>query len=227
VTPIWIGPQYAEIASYGGFFAMGIGDAGSWPPLMDCHADGHDDLVTATAHRYGTADRRVAASLVQFSVASRLWSPAIACALALGVVPDLSDLRRAPDSAELRWPEATGTPIEDSGQSAALLYDVVVRGHLEPLAAGLRVKVASGLLYGNAASALVAATAALVVAQPRLRDAATRLMHTLLDLDKLRRAGEFSGPGLTFRRRSCCLFYRTAAGSTCADCGITEPRRLR
>nr|WP_090340208.1 (2Fe-2S)-binding protein [Mycolicibacterium malmesburyense]CRL69211.1 ABC transporter [Mycolicibacterium malmesburyense] len=207
-----------DIARYGGFFAISHGAAEQgWRPVEACYADGYEDLIEKTAVRYGTTDRRVAASTVQLSHASRLWSPVLACAVAHGVAPDLAGLQRADDSAELRLPEPEGFRL--SGNRAPSLYRIVVQDHLEPLAAGLRVKVATGLLYGNIASALVAATRALYSVRPGLRGEATRLARELLQTGKLAGTGTVKH-NLAFRRRSCCLYYRVADGAKCADCAL-------
>ncbi|ULE35113.1 (2Fe-2S)-binding protein [Mycobacterium sp. IDR2000157661] len=212
----------ADTARYGGFFAIRTGAAGdNWRPITDCYADGFTDLITMTAQRNGSTEPRVAASLVQFSLASRLWSPVLACALIHGVVPDLIDLHRAEDSAELLVGQPTGALVDDESKLAAALFTTVVIGHLEPFAAGLRVKLAPGLLYGNAASAMVAATRALYGIRPDLRDSATRLARSLLEIPVLAGTGTVKY-NLAFRRHSCCLYYRIADGAKCSDCGLVK-----
>jgi FhuF 2Fe-2S C-terminal domain len=219
-----ISDKLAEISDYGGFFAITVGgEADGWLPIARSYADGCADLINATAERYGTKDRRVAASLVQFSLASRLWSPAIACAVVHGIVPDFDGLEIAEDSAELRLPNPTGERIDSEERLAAMLYEVVVERNLEPLAAGLGVKLASGLLYGNIASAMVAATRALYAVERGLRDEATRLARSLLETRKLAGTGTVKH-NLAFRRRSCCLYYRIADGEKCGDCGLASNR---
>ena len=210
----------AEVARYAGFFAITIGDPlDEWRPMSDCYRDGFSDLISASAKGNSTSDLRVAASLVQFSVASRLWSPAIACAVSHGVVPDFAEVYRAENSAALLLANPAGVRVDSEIETAAVLYESVVERHLEPLAAGLRVKVAPGLLYGNAASAMVAATRALYALEPGLRDKATRVARALLDHLKLAGTGTVKY-NLAFRRRSCCLYYRVADGAKCGDCGL-------
>jgi len=211
-----ISVELAEIASYGGFFALSVGgDAAGWHPVGQSYANGYADLIDATARRYHTTDLRVGASLVQLSHATRLWSPVLACALAHGVLPNLKDLQRADDSNELRLPEPVGEPAEPA---ADLLYRLVVEQHLEPLAAGLRVKLAPALLSGNLASALVGASHALLSARPDLRGPIVETTRALLGTGRLAGSGTITGPRLGFRRRSCCLFYRLPGGGLCGDC---------
>ncbi len=216
-----ISAALAEIASYGEFFTITVGGTGEgWQPVRRVYANGCADLIDETVNRYDTTDLRIGASLVQFSHASRLWSPVLACALGHGVVPDLAGLERADDGARLRLPDPVGEPVDGDHPPPDLLYRIVVQQHLEPLAAGLRVKMAAGLLFGNAASALVEASRALQSARPDLREPATALTESLLATGKLDKAGVFTGPDLAFRRRSCCLYYRTPAGSKCSDCAL-------
>lgn len=217
--PVRIDGALDDIARYGGFFAISHGSTGpGWLPVSVCYADGYQDLIDATTVRYRTRDRRVAASLVQMSHASRLWSPVLACAVAHGVVPDLEGLHRASDSAELRLVVPEG--IHPTGNLSAVLYRIVVQDHLEALAQRLRVKVATGLLYGNIASALVAATRALYSVRPELRDGATRLARELLQTGRLAGTGSVKH-NLAFRRSSCCLYYRVGDGAKCSDCALT------
>ncbi|CRZ19128.1 (2Fe-2S)-binding protein [Mycolicibacterium neworleansense] len=216
-----IGDQLSEIALYGGFFAITVGgDPAGWVPVQRCYGGGCADLVSATAQRCGTTDLRIGASLVQFSHASRLWSPLLACALRYGVLPDLTDLQRHAGSTELRLPVPVGAPVD--GALPPQLYRRVVSEHLEPLAAGLRVKIAPRLLYGNAAAALVAAAHELARVRPELRDDVVAVTESLLGTGDLAGTGDLTG--LTFRRRSCCLYYRVPGGSNCGDCSLTRPR---
>ncbi|WP_204080637.1 (2Fe-2S)-binding protein [Mycobacterium riyadhense] len=207
-----------EISSYGGFFALTVGgDAAGWHPVVQSYADGYEDLIDATVKRYRTTELRVGASLVHLGHAARLWSPVLACVLGRGVVPDLSDLQRADDGARLRLPEPVGEPVSPSPE---LLYRVVVQDHMEPFAAGLRIDLAPGLLYGNIASALVGASHALLAARPDLRRPIVEITNDLLGTGCLAGSGVLTSDGLDFKRRSCCLFYRIPGGGKCGDCPL-------
>ncbi|WP_454792471.1 (2Fe-2S)-binding protein [Mycolicibacterium lutetiense] len=212
-----IDPQLGEIASYGGFFAITVGgDPTDWIPVQRCYDDGCAGLVAKTSAGYRTTDLRIGASLVQFSHASRLWSPLLACALQYGVLPDLTDLQRHTSRTELRLPVPVGGSVD--GPLPQQLYRRVVTEHLEPLAAGLRIKMAPRLLYGNAAAALVAAAADLARIRPELHDDVVEVTESLLTTGELVGTGNLTG--LTFRRRSCCLYYRVPGGSKCGDCAL-------
>jgi hypothetical protein len=219
-----ISTELAEISSYKGFFTLTVGgDAAGWHPVKQSYADGYADLIDTTARRYHTSDLRIGASLVHLGHATRLWSPVLACALGHGVVPDLNDLQRADDGAQLRIPEPVGEAV--GCPSADLLYHIVVQKHMEPLATGLRVKLAPALLAGNIASALVGASRALLTARPDLRGRIVAITNSLLDTGMLAGSGVITGPQLGFRRRSCCLFYRVPGRSVCGDCVFRRARR--
>ncbi|WP_459972413.1 (2Fe-2S)-binding protein [Mycobacterium sp. MUNTM1] len=217
-----ISAQLAEIACYGGFFVLTVGgDAAGWHPVAQSYADGCADLIDATMRRYDTTDPRIGASLVHLAHATRLWSPVLACAIGHGVVPDLEDLQRADDGAQLRLPGPAGKPV--TSPAPDMLYRIVVSEHMRPLAAGLRVNLAPALLAGNIASALVGAARALVAARPGLRPAIVETTRSLLDTGVLAGSGVITG--LDFRRRSCCLFYRLPGGSLCGDCVLQRTPR--
>ncbi|MFC9975719.1 (2Fe-2S)-binding protein [Spirillospora sp. NPDC127200] len=220
-----ISTALSEARDFGSFFEITVGGpGGGWHPVRDSYARGMADLVTAVAARYGTGELRIGASIMQLGHAARLWSPVLACALTHQVVPDLSRLQRADDGAALRLAEVSGQDVAGlaEGQVGQVLYQSVVGGHLEPLAAGLQVKVAARLLYGNAASALVEAGRAIVTRRPGLRAPATGLITALLGTGRLAGLGEVTGPDLAFRRRTCCLYYRVPDGVKCGDCSLGE-----
>jgi hypothetical protein len=212
-------------ARAGPYFVVDTGDDGAgWRLAAELYAGGLAGLIASTAARLGVTEARVAASTVQLGYAARVWSPVLGCAVQDGVVPDLTGLRTAPGSPiRLNLPEPSGWRAEDPGDLAALAYDVVVTGHLEPLAAGLPVKVAAGLLRGNAAAAMTAALRVLVSTSPDLERPAREMAQRLLGTGLLRGTGELTGPGLEFRRRSCCLFYRVPNGGLCGDCPLPAP----
>lgn len=219
-----ISTELAEIASYGGFFALTVGgDAAGWHPVGRSYTDGCADLIDATVRRYRTNDQRIGASLVHLGHAARLWSPVLACVIGHGVLPDLDDLQRADGGAQLRLPQPVGAAITSPAPEA--LYRIVVVEHMRPLAAGLPVKLAPALLAGNIASALAGAAQALLAARPDLRPAIVRTARLLLDTGTMSGSGVLTGPQLDFRRRSCCLFYRLPGGSLCGDCGLRRTRR--
>lgn len=211
----------SEVARLGGFFVLRVGgpDAG-WQPLARSYAAGFTDLAEAVARRHRTDEPRVGVSIAQLGHAARLWSPVLAIAVQHGIVLDLDGLQRAEDGPALRLPSAAGWYADALDELAVpALYTQVTR-HLRALAEGLRVKVAPRLLDGNSASALAEAARAVLAADPAARGALTGLTTRLLDTGDLRGTGAVTGPGLGFRRRSCCLYYRAPNGTKCGDCGL-------
>ncbi|MFB4310817.1 (2Fe-2S)-binding protein [Actinomadura sp. GTD37] len=189
---------------------------GPWPPFGG-DVERLRALTADYAERLGTAERRVAGSLVFQGLAARLWSPVVAAAAA-GVVPDLSGLR---------WRWAPGEPIvlavaeprgwraEGAAEAASIAHAVVVDGHLRPLREAMSevVGLAAGLVWGNAASALAGS---LNVGAPDPRRVA--LVRELLGREPLAGTGSFGADG--FVRKSCCLYYRAPGGGMCGDCGL-------
>ncbi|MFB8025509.1 (2Fe-2S)-binding protein [Streptomyces sp. NPDC056465] len=215
-----------DVAGIGGFFALRIGgEDDGWHPLARSYAEGFSDLAEAVARRHHTPEARIDVSVAQLGHAARLWSPALACVVLHGMVPDLEGLQRADDGPALRVPRPAGWYADRLGDGAPrALYQQVTR-HLSALSDGLRVKVAPRLLDGNSASALAGAAHALLAARPDVRRPLTALTATLLDTGRLAGTGVLTGPELAFRRRSCCLYYRAPRGSMCGDCGLAgRPR---
>ncbi|AWS43859.1 (2Fe-2S)-binding protein [Streptosporangium sp. 'caverna'] len=224
--PEAVAAALADLADLGPFFTLAVGEAdGVWRPVADAYAEGFAHLVADRVARYGTSEHRIAASVVQLGHAARLWSIVLGCVVAHGVVPDLGDLQQQVDGPALRLPEARGWYVPKDEDVSQVIHRLVMDGHLAALGAGLRVKVAPGLLRGNAGSALAEAARTLLRARPGLRESLTSLADRLLDTGGLRGTGEFTGPDLTFRRRSCCLYYRVPGGGKCGDCSLERSRR--
>ncbi|MEV0616787.1 (2Fe-2S)-binding protein [Nonomuraea sp. NPDC050404] len=245
--PASVAEALSDLATIGPFFAITVGDAdGAWRPIAHAYAEGMPHLVAARAARYRTSELRVAASIVQLGHAARLWSLTLGCAVAHGLVPDLDDLHQETEGAALLVPRPRGWLVPDalpqprgwlipdplprpggwpdSETLAPVLYRLVMEEHLAALAAGLRVKVASGLLHGNAASALAEAARELIKARPSLRAPVTELTRRLLGTGDLRGRGLPLNRDFAFRRSTCCLYYRVPGGSGCGDCSLDRDR---
>ncbi|QFG25286.1 (2Fe-2S)-binding protein [Actinomadura sp. WMMB 499] len=192
----------------------------TWRPFPETDRARLAELTDRYAERLGTAERRVAASILYQGLASRLWSPVVAAA-ARGVVPDLAGLhwRWAPGAPVALWLAAPGGwRAGRTDDAARLVHDTVVTRALEPLRDALSgvVRLADGLVWGNAASALAGS----LQAGPRDPGRAALVRH-LLSLPPLDGTGEFGPAG--FVRRSCCLYYRVPpGGGYCGDCALIE-----
>ncbi|WP_043670920.1 (2Fe-2S)-binding protein [Streptomyces xylophagus] len=229
-------PELAALRPLGGFFVLRTGAAPRGPlptlartyenPASDVYGNSLTFRVHAVAERLQAPELRIAASIAQQALAARLCSVALGCAALYGRIPDL-------DPRLLHWDADSSAPddlwlAEVRPLPAEALADAVLHGHLEPLTAALvaHYRMSTGLLWGNAASALAGAARELDRwARTRGRtDVATRaralaaelLAHPLL-------AGTGTLTGTAFRRRSCCLYYRVPGGGVCGDCCFTQP----
>ncbi|TDD94063.1 (2Fe-2S)-binding protein [Actinomadura rubrisoli] len=215
-----------DAARLGPFFEIGTDPAEeadpTWRPFPETDRDRLAGLTDRYAERLGTDERRVAASILFQGLASRLWSPVVAVA-ARGIVPDLSGLhwRWAPGAPVALWlADPRGRRAKDARDAAGLVHDAVVDGQLRPLRDAMLgfVRLADGLLWGNAASALAGG---LNVGPAEPGRAA--LVRELLAREPLAGTGTFVRG--RFVRRSCCLYYRVPpGGEMCGDCALL-PRR--
>ncbi|GAA2948080.1 (2Fe-2S)-binding protein [Streptomyces violaceus] len=233
-------PDLAALRPIGGFFVLRTegAAAGPLPTLAQAYGETSPDVygnplifrVRKVANALHAPEPRVAASVTHQGLAARLWSVALGCAALYGSVPAL-------DAGLLHW-DADGSAPDDLWLSdvrplpgdAATVADTVLHGHLEPLANALRAhyRLAPGLLWGNAASALAGAARELdrwarrhdrTDTAARARSLAAEILtHPLL-------TGTGTLTGTAFRRRSCCLYYRVPGGGVCGDCCFTRPPR--
>lgn len=237
------------VAALGPFFAVSANPAEevdpSWTPWRRFY---HDPTLMAArvglvARTLGTADRRVAASIALQGLAARLVSPLIAVAAVYRLVPSWT-----PESLHWRlavsgpWPMWESAPERSSGRSAsegpddaespddAELAGAVCAALVEPHLAALvqvtrAVEPVSGrVLRGNVASAVAAAAAMVARARPDVAGTAAAIVTDLLESGLLTGTGGFE-TAWSFRRRSCCLYYRIPGGGTCGDCVLALSRR--
>ncbi|WP_224390548.1 (2Fe-2S)-binding protein [Pseudonocardia sp. ICBG1293] len=176
--------------------------------------------------------RRIAASIAVQGLAAKLLSAPVA-ALALHRV--LVDLRPSTlwwsatplgDVVALDPPRVT--PCAGPGPDAlAPLVDRVLAPLVET--AGERFGVSGRVLWGNVASSVAGAKRVLDIQRPDAADAVAVVAADLLGHPRLAGTGERRTPvapdhAWTFRRHSCCLYYRVPGGSTCADCVLADLR---
>ncbi|MGW6914607.1 (2Fe-2S)-binding protein [Kitasatospora sp. NPDC054939] len=245
------GPGYDRLAQVGPYFALLAAAAPTdtpppgFRPLRELYATGPDGLlagrVREVGRQLGTAEPRVAASILHLGLAARFWSVGLGAAVLLGTVPDLH-----PDRAQVRVPErgpvdlwlpyapraAAAAPGADPDPGpgpapdlADALHRTVLLGQLAPLAAAVRsaAPVSAGLLRGNAASALVGAVKVL---RSGLPDPAAGRTAEALAVRLLAREPLAGTHTLPFRRTSCCLYYRVGPGAgICGDCCFDRPPR--
>ncbi|MEU9734581.1 ferric iron reductase [Streptomyces sp. NPDC048002] len=230
-------PDLTALRPLGGFFVLRTSraPARSLPTLAETYGRGTSDVyvdsmtfrVRKVGASLGAPEVRIAASVAQQGLAARLWSVALGCAVRYGVLPDL-------DPERLRWDPDAGAPddlwLTEVRPSGRDLADAVLLGHLRPLTdlVHTRFRVAEGLLWGNAASALAGSARLLeqwARARGRTEEAGrTRALTAELFAHPLL-AGTGTWTGTAFRRRSCCLYYRVPGGGVCGDCCFERPPR--
>ncbi|MGC9538992.1 (2Fe-2S)-binding protein [Streptomyces sp. UG1] len=233
-------PDLAALRPLGGFFVLRTAGEVLRPlptlaqaygnPVPAGQADPLAFRVRKVADTLHAPELRIAASVAQQGLAARLWSVALGCAALYGHLPDL-------DPRLLRWdPDGSApddlwlTEVRPLPADPATLTDTVVHGHLEPLAAALnaRHRIAAGLLWGNAGSALAGAARQFEQwARAHGRTDAAAHAHALtaqLFTHPLL-VGTGTRTGTAFRRRSCCLYYRVPGGGVCGDCCFTRAPR--
>jgi len=215
----------ADVARLGAFFVVDTGPAEgadpSWRPMADLYSDPLPlrDRIAHVARVLGS-DGRVAASIAFQGLAARLLSAPFAAVVLHGVLPDLATVSWRP-SATGPWPLWCGDP---TGRDASELGAMLIDEHLAPLVGAVRAQVAVSerLLWGSVASSVASAKRLIAT------DDATAVAEQLLATGPLVGAGELlpaAGPdrGWSFRRRSCCLYYRVPGGGLCGDC-VLQPR---
>ncbi|MFF6785333.1 (2Fe-2S)-binding protein [Streptomyces sp. NPDC012510] len=231
-------PAVTDLSALGGFFVLRTGAPpdGALPTLAEAYrardagvekevyANPVISRVRRVARSVRTPEPRVAASIAHLGLAARLWSVALGAAALHDRVPDL-------DPRLLRWDAEASAPdelwlTEVRTLPAERIGEVVREGHLVPLAAAIRAQlpISARLLWGNAASALMGAVRqverwALLNGRPEARVRARALAAELFTHPEL---SDTLDPE-TYRRRSCCLYYRLPGGGLCGDCCFDRP----
>jgi hypothetical protein len=210
----------ADVAGLGPFFALGAGPGER--PLTD-----PEPVRDRIAHVGGAlgCDERVAASLAFQGFAAQLVSAPYSAAVLHGEVPEITPSSAGWSRSDGGWAVRAGaTAVVEGGALPALLH-----GLLTPLVGVFRaqVPVAGRLLWGNAASTVAAAKRVLVVQRPAVASRAAEVAEAVLAHGSFAGAGELLPPRdpdlvWTFRRRSCCLYYRVPGGGLCDDCVLSE-----
>jgi hypothetical protein len=210
----------ADVAGLGPFFTLGTGP-GEYR-LADAMP------VRERIAHVGTAlgcDERVAASLAFQGFAAQVVSAPYAAAVLHGAVPELR-------ATSMWWSRAAdGGWMLRTGATALVGVDALpalLDGLLEPLVGAVRahVPVAGRLLWGNAASTVAAAKRLLAGQRPGVAGRAAEVAEAVLAHGPFAGTGELLPPRApdlvwTFRRRSCCLYYRVPGGGLCDDCVLT------
>lgn len=220
------------LTALGPFFAVSTHPPGAapvepWRPVSELTSPSAQlrDRVTAIRAALaasgglplGQVELRVAASAVHLGIAARLTAPALGAA-ALGGHLDLRP-------AGLWWQDVPGgtvplsVPLPSPGAGTQDWDQVLLDELLGPVTAAVAglFAVSGRVLWGNVASAVNAAAAEVARQRPDLAGAVWQAARLLFASRRLR--DERNPPGPSFRRSSCCLFYRLAPGGPPAVCG--------
>jgi iron complex transport system ATP-binding protein len=220
---------FAELAHISPYFAVGTGprDDG-WRPVQQLYTDAVllDGIIGRVQARMDAAEQRVAASTFFLGFAARLWSIGLGGLAGHRLLPDLA-------AQHLLFREADGQiqlhvehPVAWQGDELEpRLAHMVLAAHLQPLAAALRRlgPISEKLLRGNAASALLGAGR--VFDGDTTTGAGWQLARSLCTDERLSDTIRFNDS--SYRRNSCCLYYRTPHGGLCDDCVFTSTPRQR
>ncbi len=244
-----------DLAAFGPFFAVQTHPTGSIPRepwhamnelvedpgvLMDRVAAVRSRLAAAAGQAPDGVEMRVAASVTHLGLVARLVSPALAVAVTSGELLKV-------DLDSTRWQRVLGgafplsvpqpADVDAGGHDAAaeatpqrlvcLLASRVLEGPVRDLVeTTVPLSVSRQVLWGNVASAVNGAASVIAARQPAWADRSRVIASLLLDQPPLRGTSVAVAAG-GFRRRSCCLIYRTApntARAVCGDCVLSgEP----
>jgi iron complex transport system ATP-binding protein len=215
---------FAELSDIGPYFAVGTGNLGDrWRPVAELYTDTTllDGIICRVQARMDATEQRVAASTFFLGFAARLWSIGLGAMAGHRLLPDLS-------AAHLLFQESSGQiqlhiehPVVWQGDDPEpMLADMVLEWHLAPLSVALRRlgPISDQLLRGNAASALLGA--ARVFDRNATAGPGWQLARRLCSDERLSAAIRFNG--VSYRRTSCCLYYRAPRGGLCGDCVLTS-----
>lgn len=238
-VPAWS----AQLSALGPYFAVHHHPAGAVVPPWLTFADLIEDPAVlrdrVDAIRHGLAtmgglpddaiETRVAASVAQLGITSRLVSPALAVAAGTGIVLGLEPgetwwqpVPGGPVPVSIRVPQARA-PAPDAVAGLAGLLDGPVRALADAFA---RLSVSRRTVWGNVASAVHGAAAVLDRERPEWTERTHGLIAALRRREPLAGTGDVDARG-RFRRRSCCLIYRAApdrSGPLCGDCVLAAAR---
>ncbi|BBZ01876.1 hypothetical protein MCHIJ_13130 [Mycolicibacterium chitae] len=183
-------------------------------------------LLDAVGVSVGSDEGRVVASTLHYGFAARCWSLTLGVWQRGGVVLDLDGLGYVVNpsgSVDLTLNDFRGW--DGSALSASEVADVmaatVIADQFEGFHTALRAvaRVADGLLWGNAASAL--SSGARRIAAGRSDDRVTPVATALLARHPL--AGKMTAAATgPWRRNTCCLWYRTRDHTKCGDCPLVD-----
>lgn len=219
------------LAALGPFFAVERHDAGTpvqepWRPMSEIFdvpgvlADRvrvvREVLAASAARAPHEIEPRVAASVMHLGMVARLISPMVGYAALTGrmLTVDLDTARwqAFPGGA---FPLSLPLDVADRPTAGEFIDGPIAQLVSATLAT---VKLSPGLLWGNVASAVNGAAMVIATNRPDLGERVFDICSDVL-ADRRLRGSTYTPPGVGFRRRSCCLIYRTTSHTPQAICG--------
>lgn len=216
-----------DAVRFGPYFGWHVGPATTVLSRQELHEPTQlRSLLDAVGVSVGSDEGRVVASTLQYGFAARCWSLALGVWQRGGVVLDLGGLGYVVNpsgSVDLTLNDFRGWDggALSTSEVADVMATTVIADQFEPFHTALRavVRVADGLLWGNAASAL--SSGARRIAAGRSDDRVTPVATALLARHPL--AGKMApAPTGPWRRNTCCLWYRTRDHTKCGDCPLVD-----
>ena len=216
--------------------ATGTDPAG--PAWLSCtrlctDADALAELARATAAGRGTDRDDVALSLFVQGCAFRVASVAIGAWLLDDLVLDLDPRRAAialgrdrPDSLRLDDPRLVDVRDHDDAAVFTALHRSLIDEHLALLVdtAHRACRVGRALLWSNVGAACASSFGAFMAPLPDRRSEVRERAERFFSAARPELGGSGRlvpvGSVWAWERRACCLWYRTEAGSRCADCSL-------
>ena len=182
--------------------------------------------IAATAEGRGSDDPQVLASLWWQGYSYRVAGTTLAAWVVGGSAPDpaadagsgVGVARSRPSTLVV----GVGAPeLDDLTTIIGRLFG----GHLEPMAAALRARhpIGTRLVWGNTAASVASCLGAVACADGappelagRIDEATAALPHDIPTL------GSWLDPHRSYRRTTCCLWWKTTAssGALCEDCSL-------
>lgn len=190
-------------------------------------ADRLAQIVAESAEGRGSSDPQVLGSLWWQAYCYRVAGMTLAAWALTGGAPDPAAPRTGIGLARSRPSSLLVDPSAEVINDLDALLDRLFAGHLDPVADALRERHALGtqLIWGDTAAGIASAFGAVATAEgaPPLRDRVEEVTaafpHGIAEL------GVWAAGAWAFRRRTCCLWWKTTAsnGALCEDCSL-RPR---
>ena len=226
----------ADLAAFGPYFAIDVHRVGSppcppWQPLSELIGapdelagrigEVRERLAAAAGRPAAAVEFRVAASIAQLGLCSRLLSPVLGAAAAGRALPV--------DTGQAWWIPALGGPfrlsladtaVSDRAEAGPAAAAALLAGPVAQVVRAVEaMSVSPRVLWGNVASAVNGAATMIAAARPDLAAPAAETAMAMLRYPAI--TGTYQGRPLQgFRRRNCCLIYRLSPSvpSYCGDC---------